>query len=343
MRVASEDLPVRLERGLAPLYVVHGEEPLGVLESCDAIRAAARAAGYTVRELLIAEVGFDWGRLAMSAASLSLFGERQILEVRVPSGRPGVDGARALEAFAAAPPPDRISLVVLGEVERASRKSVWFTALERHALLVESSPVARARLPEWIGARLAGRRLRASREALAFIADRVEGNLLAARQEVEKLALLCPPGEVTLDDVRAAITDVSRFAIADLGDAILARDAARIARVMDGLRAEAEALPLVLWAITRELRGLLAVAAAQAGRAPVSSALQRDAQLWGARQGQVERAAGGRDPRQLAGVLRQAAGFDRTFKGLAPGDAWDAALQLALAAAGRSAVGTGLQ
>jgi len=198
MQLRAEQLEAHLGKTLAPLYVIHGDEPLLALEAADAVRAAARKRSYAEREVFIAERGFDWSELAHAGASRSLFGGAKIIELRVPTGKPGAEGGATLAAHCARLDAEVLTLVSLPRLDRATQASAWFTALAAAGVVVEVWPVERARLPEWIGARLARQGQKASREALAFLAERVEGNLLAAHQEVQKLALLAPPGELEL-------------------------------------------------------------------------------------------------------------------------------------------------
>jgi DNA polymerase III subunit delta len=338
MRLSTEQLADRLSKNLAPLYIIFGAEPLLALEAADRIRAAARKAGHMEREVLTVEPGFKWSELAMSAASQSLFGDRKILELRIPNGKPGIEGAKALDAFAAAPPADTVSMVLLPEVDRASQSAKWFQALEARGVMIEAQAISRDRLPEWIGQRLAMQQQRASREALELIAERVEGNLLAAFQEVQKLALIYPAGELSADQMRHAVVDVSRYDVFHLGEAILEGNAPRVRRMLDGLKGEGEAPPLVLWAITAEIRALLAVSATLSARKPITSQMQREYRLWGGRQAKVERAARKHDVASLQTALMQCQEADRMAKGLVRGDVWDTLLQLALMAAGKSAL-----
>lgn len=338
MKISTGQLVERLRKHLAPLYTIFGAEALLAIEAADRVRAAARKAGHSEREVLTAEAGFNWNELGMSAASMSLFGEKKLLEVRIPGGKPGTDGGKALEVFAAAPPADTVSLVLLREVERAGQSARWFQALEAASVMVEAQPVVREALPDWIGQRLALQQQRAGREALGLIADRVEGNLLAAFQEVQKLGLIFPAGEITLAQVQDAVVDVSRYNVFHLGEAILAGNVGRIIRMLDGLQGEGEGPPLVLWSISAEIRALLAVAAAQQAHQPISADMQREYRLWGGRQAQVERAARKRDLTTLQAALAQAQEVDRLVKGLTRGDVWDALLQLALLAAGKAAL-----
>jgi DNA polymerase-3 subunit delta len=347
MQIRGDALPAllaRAERGapLPPVFVVASDEPLLALEAQDAIRAAARKLGYSEREVLQADGRFDWSHLTAAAGGLSLFADKRIVEIRLPGGKPGLAGAAALEAHAAQASGDGglLTLVALPKLDRRARETRWVAALERSGVLVEIESVDRARLPQWIGERLARQGQRAGGDALEFIADRVEGNLLAAHQEVAKLALLHPPGELTLAQVADSVLNVARYDVFQLPLAMLGGDAARVRKTMAGLEAEGEAIPLVLWAITEELRTLLRVKAqVQAGR-PFSMAA-RENRLWGPRERLVERLLPRLRPEALADGLQRAARIDRLAKGLrAPrsdSDAWleltDLALGIAAAAA----------
>jgi DNA polymerase-3 subunit delta len=313
----------RAERGqpLPAVFIVASDEPLLALEAQDAIRAAARRQGYTEREVLHADGRFDWSRLTEAAGGLSLFADRKIVEIRLPSGKPGVAGAAALEAHAATAGEGVLTLVALPRLDRVA-------ALERAGALVEIDTVDRARLPPWIGERLALQQQHAGNDALEFIAERVEGNLLAAHQEIAKLGLLHPPGELTLAQVTDSVLNVARYDVFQLPLAMAGGDAARVRKTMAGLEAEGEAIPLVLWAVTEELRTLLRVKSqVQAGR-PFSM-VARENRLWGPRERLVERRLPRLSARALAEGLVRAARIDRLAKGLrAPGSDSDAWLEL---------------
>ena len=325
VKISTRQLEGHLRKGVAPLYAVHGAEALLALEAADRIRDAARRGGADSREVFFAEPGADWNRFAAGAANLSLFASKRLVEVRIPTGKPGTEGARALEAYCARLPDDTVTLVALPELEWQQRKSKWFDALERAGVMVEAKAVSREELPEWLAERLARQQQRASVETLEWLADRVEGNLLAARQEVEKLALLLPAGEVTLEAIRDAVTDVSRFERDTLVVAIHAGDAARIVRVVASLEAEGEPLPLLLWTLAEELRLMMALAANQRPRRflpPERIALSQQ----GARR--HDAASFGRE------VLR-AHRIDRMIKGVETGNPWDNLVELALGLAGK--------
>jgi DNA polymerase-3 subunit delta len=341
MQLRADALPALLakaERGqpLPPVFVVASDEPLLSLEAQDAIRRVARAQGYTERDVLQADGRFDWSRLTEAAGGLSLFADRKIVEIRLPGGKPGTAGAAALEAHAAQAGEGLLTIVALPRLDRRAKESRWVAALERAGVLVEIDAIERARLPQWIGERLARQGQRAGTEALEFVADRVEGNLLAAHQEIAKLGLLYPAGELSLAQVTDSVLDVARYDVFQLPLAMLGGDAARVRKTMAGLEAEGAAIPLVLWAIAEELRTLVRVKSqVQAGR-PFSMTV-RENRLWGPRERLVERLLPRLSIPALAEGLARAAQIDRLAKGLrAPGsdsDAWLELTDLALSVA----------
>jgi len=329
-----EQLEAHLARELRSLYVIHGDEPLLALEAGDAIRARARTNGFSERVVLAAERGFHWSELAASGASLSLFSDRKLIELRLPSGKPGNDGAATIEAFCAKLPPDMLTLVTLPRLDRAGQNSPWFKALEAKGVVVNIYSVERARLPEWIAVRLARQKQRASAETLQFLADCVEGNLLAAHQEIQKLALLLPAGELDFEAVREAVLNVARYDAQKLSEAMLSGERARLARMLEGLRGEGEAPPRVLWILAEEIRAIARVQAGLAAGRPLPELL-RESRVWGdARQSLVARAARKLPRAGLLAALEHAAGIDRVVKGVVKGDAWDELLQLGLRFAG---------
>lgn len=330
MQLRAEELERHLARGLAPLYVIHGDEPLQSLEAADAIRARARALGYAEREVLAVERSFDWSLLGTSAANLSLFSPKKLIELRIPGGKPGTEGAAAIVKYCAAPVADLLTIVTLPKLDRRTQDSAWFKALTRAGVLINTFQVERAQLPQWIAARLARQKQKADRETLQFLADSVEGNLLAAHQEIQKLGLLFAPGELAFDAVRGAVLNVARYDAFKLNEAMLMGDRARLARMLDGLRSEGEAPPKLLWVLAEEIR---AVAKVQAGLAQGEDLrrLYSNNRVWGdARQRAVADAARRLKSAALARALRHAARIDRTIKGLARGDVWDELLQLCL-------------
>jgi DNA polymerase-3 subunit delta len=330
MRLSTEQLAPQLTRELKPLYTVFGGEPLLALEATDRIRATARAAGYVEREVLTVESGFKWEQLAMAATSQSLFASQKLLELRIPNGKPGTEGGEALRTFCKALPADTVTLIHLPDIEWRAQKAGWFEALEQSGLLVEAKVVPRKALPQWLAARLKAQSQEADAEALAFIAERVEGNLMAAHQEVQKLALLFPTGPISFEQVREAVLDVARYDVFSLGLAMLEGDAVRLSRMLDGLKGEGAAPPMALWSLSEEIRAIGRVlAGAESGRA--LGQLWREAKVWGVpHQTLMQQNLRRFNARQVSQGLRHAAVIDRMIKGLAKGDVWDELLQLAL-------------
>jgi DNA polymerase-3 subunit delta len=329
VQLRAEQLEAHLARGLSPIYAIHGDEPLLALEAADAVRAAARKAGFGDREVFEPGRHFDWSEFQHSTASLSLFGGRKIVELRLASGKPGADGGAALAAYCERPSAEILLLVSLPRLDRATQASAWFSALSRAGLLVDVWPVERARLPAWIAERLARQKQRAPREALEFLADRVEGNLLAAHQEVQKLALLAPEGEISLEQLREVVANVARYDAYTACEAMLACDAGRYVRVIDGLKSEGEAPSLVLWALSEELYALARIQAGVAGGRAIDDLL-RENRVWGPRQRPMKAAASRVRPASVQRALAHAARLDRAIKGVGQGEPWDEFLKLGL-------------
>ena len=327
MRIDSEQLTQHLSRGLKSLYVVYGEELLLALEAADRIRAKTLEQGFDERRVLIAESGFDWGELAMVSNSLSLFAPKRLFDLRIPSGKPGKEGSEALQQLAGALPAETVTLITLPGVDRQTQTSKWFEALSSAGFAVHAAAIKRDRLGPWLAGRLAQQGQQADSQTIEFLIDRVEGNLMAAHQEVQKLALLFPAGPLPFGEVKNAVVDVARFNVFEIGVTLLKSDRVHFVRMLDGLQAEGAAAPLVLWAIAEEARAMARVKTAMAAGRPLAQAL-RDARVWGPRQDLMPAALRRLTQGQLIAALRHAADIDRIIKGLASGDAWDALLQL---------------
>jgi DNA polymerase-3 subunit delta len=331
-----DDLGSHLARKLAPLYIVHGDEPLLALEAGDAIRAAARHAGFDEREVFVAERDFRWDAFAAANANLGLFGSRKLVDLRIPGGKPGVEGGKALEHLAAHPVPDQLTLVTLPRLDRTAQTSTWFTALADAGVAIVVQPLDREALPRWIAARLARQGQHASPEVLEFLATRCEGNLLAGRQEVEKLALLLPEGELTLHAVEAAVADVARYDVFQLSEAWLGGAASRALRILDALEAAGEPVTLAIWQLCEDLHALASVQAEVRSGAPLASAI-RNARVWGRRAPALECAARRVAADDLASLVAHAARLDALAKGLGVGKPWDELAAAALTLAGMPA------
>ncbi len=305
MKLTLEALPAHLQQDLAPAYLVSGDEPLRVGEATDLIRARARAAGFGEREVFFVErAGSIWEQIQQAAQALSLFASRRIIEVRLPGGKPGVAGSAALQRLIACTGADLLLLVVTGRLERDAQEAEWVQALQSRGAWLAVWPIERARLPQWLRQRARGAQLLLDEAAATMLADRCEGNLLAAQQELDKLALLLPRGaQVGVAEVAASSADSARFDVFQLAEAVRAADSARALRVLGGLQAEGAEPPFVLWALVRELRVLQAAADSPAARPP-------------------------RVP--IARLLARAVRADRMAKGLLRRDPWDELALLAV-------------
>lgn len=329
MQLRGEQLGAHLERALAPVYVVYGDDPLLIIEAADAIRAAARRQGFDEREVLTAMAGFDWNALQRAAGNLSLFGGRTLVDLRIPTGKPGREGSAALQRHCAQPNPDTLLLVTLPGLDWAEEKAAWLKALAEAGVVLKLAPPSLAELPGWIAQRLRRQGQSAERDGLRFIAERVEGNLLAAHQEILKLGLLYPAGALSLAQIREAVLNVARYDLDALREALLAGDAARLTRTLDGLRQEGEALPLALWAMTEEIRALAQVSRGLRHKRPLEMLL-KEARVWGARQTLLRKALQRLDTNATDALLAEAARIDGLIKGAGLGDPWDECLRLGL-------------
>ena len=342
MQVSALQLPTQLQRGLKTLYTLHGDDPLLQQEAADAIRTAARAQGHSERSVFtVAGAHFDWSAVMAAGGSLSLFADKQLVEIRIPSGKPGKEGSVALQQIAAgaAGNDSTLTLVLLPRLDAATQKSAWFGALDAHGVTVRIDPVERAQLPGWIAQRLQqqGQRVAAGepgQRILAFMADRVEGNLLAAHQEIQKLALLYPQGELSFEQVESAVLNVARYDPFKLAEAVLDGQPVRVQRMLDGLQAEGEAAVLVHWALADDIRALNRVKRAVADGRPLPMVL-REQRVWGAKEKRFERVLPRLGQAQLAQWLQDAHQVDGIVKGLKdadwPADPWQALHRLALA------------
>jgi DNA polymerase-3 subunit delta len=261
VQLRPEQLLAHLDKPLAPLYLLHGNEPLLVIEAGDAIRSAARKQGFDEREVIIAGANYRWEDLLLSTGNLSLFGGSKLIDLRIPSGKPGREGSEALQRYIKTLGPGVVTLISLPELDWQAKKAAWVTALSNAGVALECNAPPVARLPQWIAERLKRQNQSASREGLEFIAAHVEGNLLAAHQEIQKLGLIYATGEIALAQIEAAVLNVARYDVSDLRDAVKAHDTVRAARTLEGLKAEDAAAPLVLWALATEARAVAARAA----------------------------------------------------------------------------------
>jgi DNA polymerase-3 subunit delta len=333
MQLRLDALDAHLTKSLAPLYVITSDEHLLALEAADKIRRAARAQGLTEREVLVAERYFKWGELLAANQSQSLFGDRKLIELRIPSGKPGKDGGQALQEYVGSLNPDNVTLITLPKLDWQTAKAAWVGALQQAGVYIDIPLVERAHLPAWISMRLATQQQSADKQSVEFIADRVEGNLLAAHQEIQKLGLLYPAGKLSFEQVQDAVLNVARYDVFKLNEAMLSGDSARLVRMIEGLKGEGEALPLVLWAMAEEIRTLLKLRAGVAQGKGLGM-LMKEYRIWGPRERLMEPALRRLKLPQLEAALQEAAQIDKMVKGLRAkafaGDAWDALLQLGL-------------
>jgi DNA polymerase-3 subunit delta len=319
VRTSPDALSPGLARGLRNVYLVTGSEPLLIAEACDAIRAAARAQQYADREVHFLERGFDWNALLADAANLSLFASRRLIELRI-GPTPDAESQKALAGLAARPPEDTV-LLVSGELERKTLATAWVRAFEEHGVLVVAQSVERPALPGWIRDRLARRGVTIEPAAAELLADRVEGNLLAAQQEIERIALLMPGAQLGTGEVAELVADSARYDVFELSAAAFSGQAERALRILAGLRGEGREPPLVLWALLNDLRGLSRVVQ-RLERERSLDDIFRSEQIWSNRQGPLRIALRRLQRPQIEALLLAAAATDRIAKGSLRGDAW---------------------
>jgi DNA polymerase-3 subunit delta len=332
MRVSPQDLQAKLGKQLAPVYIVYGEETLLAEEACSSIRAAARAEGFDDRELMVVERGFDWDRLNQAGESLSLFSQKRFLELRIPGSKPGDQGSKAMVRYCENIPEDTLLLVWCGKLDRAQLNSKWFKALESTGVGVGVQPVAMQQLPQWIAQRLKKQGLEPGPGVAELLAYRYEGNLLAAAQETEKLALLFD-GSVTVEQIQAGVGDDARFDVFGFVDTCLAGNGPAAVRALQGLRSEGIAPSMVLWAMTREIR-LLEQCATGIASGEGESQVFSHFRIWQKKQPLFRAALRRGRPARWRALLQAAARADRVIKGRAPGTEWQALQALGLGLAG---------
>lgn len=313
----SPDLPLK------PLYVIHGEEDLLRVEALDVLRQAARQQGYLNREVYSADsASFDWQELLHAAGSMGLFADLKLLEIHIPGGNPGKAGGDALQELAGRLPEDTAVVLMLPKLERAQMQAKWFAALAKHGVVLEAKAVSGAALPQWIQGRLKQAGLEIEADALSLFAERVEGNLLAAKQEIDKLALLHPRGHLlNVADAEAAVANVARFDVFQLAGAWMSGDAARTARLLEGLEADGEEPVMLLWALAEDIRILIRLTAALKQGQSVQS-VRNSLRLWGDKQTLAPMAVRRISIARLLAALQDCAKIDCMIKGAEVGNAW---------------------
>jgi DNA polymerase-3 subunit delta len=336
MKLRPEQLQRHLLDGLQSVYVLCGDEPLLLQESTDLIRQAATKNGYSERQVHAIERGFSWDALIADSQALSLFAERKLVELRF-SGKPDAAAADVLIDFAQRPPEDTLLLITLPKLDAAAQKSKWFTALDNHGVQITVYPVDASALPVWLSQRAQSLGLRLPTEALQLLADRTEGNLLAAAQALEKLRLLSDGNDISFDTVASLVSDSTRYSVFDLADAVLVGDASRAARLLLGLESEGQAESVVLWALQKDLRALTLAAEqmSQSGQQALSSQALNQLGFWAKRQGPAQQALRRLSLIRLQRLTSGVIDVDKAIKGQSPERAWDALLRLTMAMAGR--------
>jgi len=324
MKVRPDQIERHLKSDLAAIYFICGDEPLQVMESADRIRAEARKRDYTEREVLDVDTQFDWNQLLEAGNSLSLFAEKRILELRLPTGKPGKIGSKILQEYAQRPADDAILIISSGKLEGSSKNTKWFKTLDQQGVIIQCWPINADQLPGWINQRLQSKGITADREAVQLLSDRVEGNLLAAAQEVDKLFLLYGAARLNFEQTASAVADSARFNIYDLVDSALAGDVARTSRIIGGLKSEGVEPVLMLWALSREVRMMTKISEANIS-ADAAMAKQR---VWENRKALIRKALSRHHAARWKLFLKRCAKIDKIIKGVEQGRAWDELLML---------------
>ncbi|RLA19111.1 MAG: DNA polymerase III subunit delta [Gammaproteobacteria bacterium] len=333
MWLKAEQLPADLARQLAPIYFISGDEPLQLGEAADAVRQAAKKEAYENRELLTVDKYFSWTEFLQAADSMSIFSDKKIIDLRLPSGKPGMEGSKALVSYCQRIPEDTLLLITAGKLEKSAKKSKWVTTLEKNGVAIQVWPLAGKDLIQWLEKRLKRRGLSVDKQGLNLIASRVEGNLLAADQEIEKLYVLYGKGTLTAEQIARVVTDTSRYDVFNLVDAALSGRVDRVIKILAGVQHEGIAAPIVLWALTREIRSLVSIQQKLEAGQPRNSVFMKH-QVWDKRQKLVGHALTKLTRQDLLNALLLAAKTDRQIKGEQRGDCWESLLQISLKLAG---------
>ncbi|NOQ35536.1 MAG: DNA polymerase III subunit delta [Methylococcaceae bacterium] len=325
MRLKLTQLDGSLKRGLAPVYLITGDEPLQIGEAADSIRLAAKNRSYLNREVFTVEGNFNWNQISQAADSLSIFADKKIIDLRVPSGKFGKDGAKVLSEYCKQPPEDTILLISSAKLTSASTKSRWFQTIDKAGVVIQVWPLAGQELIAWLRQRLLKRGLQLEIEAVKILASRIEGNLLAAAQEIEKLYVLYGTGRLSTQQVQEVVADSSRFDVFNLSDALLGGRVNRIIKILQGLQAEGIAAPIVLWVLSKDLRCLLELKTASN-----KEQVFRKHQIWDKRKHLMNNALSRLNLTELQQAVILSAKADRQIKGQQTGDSWETLLQICL-------------
>ncbi|WP_428356738.1 DNA polymerase III subunit delta [Methyloprofundus sp.] len=329
MWLKAEQLPAALARKLEPIYFISGDEPLQLGEAADAVRLAAKQAGFENRELITVDAHFHWGNFLQAADSMSIFSDKKIIDLRLPSGKPGMEGSKALVSYCQRLPEDTLLLITAGKLEASAKKAKWATTLEKHGVALQVWPLEAKDLVQWIARRMQGKGLSTSDKGMGLIASRVEGNLLAANQEIEKLYVLYGKGALTEQQIQAVVVDASRYDVFNLVDAALSGKVGRVHKILIGVKHEGIAAPIVLWALTREIRSLISIQQQLKLGQPRNSVFMKH-RVWDKRQKLVSHALSKLSRQNLLNALLLAAKTDRQIKGEEEGDCWESLLVISL-------------
>tara|TARA_B110000503_G_scaffold133620_1_gene211445 strand:- start:1837 stop:2883 length:1047 start_codon:yes stop_codon:yes gene_type:complete len=334
MRLKAEQLSAHLaSKGLSSLYIISGDEPLLVQESADIIRTEAKLHGYNERKLFHVGSKFDWNSVLIEASNISLFSEKKLLEIRIISGKPGDKGSKTLQEHLTKINTDTLTLIITPKLDNSSTKSKWFTAIENQGVSVQIWPISTPQLPQWLNQRLNQSGIRANQEAIGVLADRVEGNLLSAIQEIEKLKLLAPKEELTGKAMSDIVVDSSRFNVFVLLDKIMGSEAKKACHILQGLRSEGTDATIILWAITRDLRILIKGSEAVYSGESIDSVLQKLG-VWESRKPLIKKAISQIPVERLRQMLKLSGAIDRAIKGMRSGSPWDDLTTLVLVLCG---------
>lgn len=329
MRLKPEQLDAALQKSLQPLYLISGDEPLQAGEAADKIRAAARQADYLVREVISIEQGTEWPQFVEEADALSIFADKKLIDLRLPSAKPGVEGSKALMLYCQNPPADTLLLITAGKLDAASQKSKWFQAVEMLGIIVQVWPLQGTELLAWLRIRAERKGMRLDADAVSCLASRVEGNLLAAAQEIEKLFILHGASSISRTMIESSVADSARFDVFKLTDALLAGKLNRASKILAGLKAEGVAPPVLLWALSREARNLMHVKS-DLSKGATEDAVFKKYQIWDKRKTLFSDALRRLNASRVHAILLASAQADRQIKGQAFGEGWDTLFEISL-------------
>ena len=329
MRIKPDQLNTSLQKNLMPIYFISGDEPLQLGELADAVRKTAKKAGFENREILSVETGFQWNQLAFASNSLSIFADKKIIDLRLPSGSPGVDGAKSLSNYCEHLQEDTILLITAGKITGNSLKSKWLEALDKKGVIIQVWPLEGQDLLRWLEQRMHRSGLSASAEGLRTLSSRIEGNLLAAAQEIEKLYVLYGTGNLSNQQISEVVADSSRYDVFKLMDCVLSANVNRILKVLSGLRSEGIAAPIILWALTKDARLIIKIKLALS-EGQNKELIFKNNQIWDKRKHLVNNALARLSENELNNLLVMSAKADRQIKGQEQGDIWESLLAICL-------------